>query len=51
MFLIEDLLFERYVNFDFYKTIAPLLALDTSFERYVNFDFYKTKDLGENRDR
>ena len=34
--------FERYVNFDFYKTDTPLSERSKMFERYVNFDFYKT---------
>ena len=35
-------MFERYVNFEFYKTNDnQQLILDT-FERYVNFEFYKT---------
>ena len=34
--------FERYVNFDFYKTEDDLTRLERLFERYVNFDFYKT---------
>ena len=34
--------FERYVNFEFYKTVASQQAADKRFERYVNFEFYKT---------
>ena len=34
--------FERYVNFEFYKTLEKLDELDGMFERYVNFEFYKT---------
>ena len=37
-------MFERYVNFDFYKTNTNEQQLETVFERYVNFDFYKTND-------
>ena len=37
-------MFERYVNFEFYKTVdAPSIRV-TLFERYVNFEFYKTYD-------
>ena len=39
------LLFERYVNFDFYKTFHSLFPTRCKFERYVNFDFYKTHPL------
>ena len=35
-------LFERYVNFDFYKTACLGFSAAAAFERYVNFDFYKT---------
>ncbi len=42
MRLIQDTKFERYVNFDFYKTIVTLETSTSVFERYVNFDFYKT---------
>ena len=34
--------FERYVNFEFYKTPIPVIAAPNMFERYVNFEFYKT---------
>ena len=34
--------FERYVNFEFYKTLDYKQAELTKFERYVNFEFYKT---------
>ena len=34
--------FERYVNFDFYKTLNTKPSARPLFERYVNFDFYKT---------
>ena len=34
--------FERYVNFDFYKTETYSPGTWETFERYVNFDFYKT---------
>ena len=35
-------MFERYVNFEFYKTELNLQQNEDSFERYVNFEFYKT---------
>ena len=35
-------MFERYVNFEFYKTNKTNGALKWMFERYVNFEFYKT---------
>ena len=35
-------MFERYVNFDFYKTALTATDHKDPFERYVNFDFYKT---------
>ena len=35
--------FERYVNFDFYKTTSVVEWVPSAFERYVNFDFYKTE--------
>ena len=38
----EDELFERYVNFEFYKTIILGAGELYLFERYVNFEFYKT---------
>ena len=38
------LMFERYVNFDFYKTYKKIKDFETMFERYVNFDFYKTRN-------
>ena len=34
--------FERYVNFEFYKTNRIHLTPEYVFERYVNFEFYKT---------
>ena len=34
--------FERYVNFEFYKTIKDDMHTISQFERYVNFEFYKT---------
>ena|GEM_PF-6509890 len=34
--------FERYVNFEFYKTVISLKLWCCVFERYVNFEFYKT---------
>ena len=47
--LIEDDLgqqeFERYVNFEFYKTFTFIPKLPTEFERYVNFEFYKTPTI------
>ena len=36
-------LFERYVNFEFYKTLVIAYDSNSSFERYVNFEFYKTR--------
>ena len=36
-----DETFERYVNFEFYKTVPNLGNLREVFERYVNFEFYK----------
>ena len=35
--------FERYVNFEFYKTDYQFRLRQARFERYVNFEFYKTK--------
>ena len=35
-------MFERYVNFEFYKTHNYDNADYKMFERYVNFEFYKT---------
>ena len=35
--------FERYVNFEFYKTEVQPKAPTRLFERYVNFEFYKTE--------
>ena len=37
--------FERYVNFEFYKTSSLTFIGDTMFERYVNFEFYFIKLL------
>ena len=34
--------FERYVNFEFYKTTPQEIREMLMFERYVNFEFYKT---------
>ena len=34
-------LFERYVNFEFYKLILDANIAKFAFERYVNFEFYK----------
>ena len=36
-------MFERYVNFEFYKTLHAIPFDSKSFERYVNFEFYKTR--------
>ena len=36
------IMFERYVNFEFYKTVAKKFYPEGQFERYVNFEFYKT---------
>ena len=36
------MLFERYVNFEFYETFLKLLTNQILFERYVNFEFYET---------
>ena len=35
-------MFERYVNFEFYKTSVEYDLAGNPFERYVNFEFYKT---------
>ena len=35
-------MFERYVNFEFYKTLVQIQYWLHKFERYVNFEFYKT---------
>ena len=40
-------MFERYVNFEFYKTEISSCRALVKFERYVNFEFYKTKLTGE----
>ena len=37
-----NLRFERYVNFEFYKTYSQEWYICKWFERYVNFEFYKT---------
>ena len=37
--------FERYVNFEFYKTYATEQTRVNMFERYVNFEFYKTQEI------
>ena len=37
--------FERYVNFEFYETVALDHRNLTEFERYVNFEFYETSLL------
>ena len=36
-------MFERYVNFEFYKTVRLRSIQENAFERYVSFEFYKTK--------
>ena len=41
--LLNSLGFERYVNFEFYKTSSSWSISDLVFERYVNFEFYKTE--------
>ena len=38
---IKDM-FERYVNFEFYKTRLAIFTASFTFEGYVNFEFYKT---------
>ena len=38
-------MFERYVNFEFYKTRMHDGDIVIAFERYVNFEFYKTNEL------
>ena len=40
-------MFERYVNFEFYKTLIFPSASQEGFERYVNFEFYKTHHLSK----
>ena len=42
MSIFTKTVFERYVNFEFYKTALGEDALVLKFERYVNFEFYKT---------
>ena len=37
-------MFERYVNFEFYKTLTSDPWPQNQFERYVNFEFYKTEE-------
>ena len=37
-------MFERYVNFEFYKTTKSKACPYFAFERYVNFEFYKTNE-------
>ena len=39
---MSRLMFERYVNFEFYKTDIEIVDVRLKFERYVNFEFYKT---------
>ena len=39
---MTNLQFERYVNFEFYKTFEKWIPKSVLFERYVNFEFYKT---------
>ena len=36
-------MFERYVNFEFYKRLTDFLFSFRLFERYVNFEFYKRR--------
>ena len=36
-----NLRFEKYVNFEFYKTLGKVKRSRRLFERYVNFEFYK----------
>ena len=38
----SDSQFERYVNFEFYKTRSVTDTNGYPFERYANFEFYKT---------
>ena len=38
-------MFERYVNFEFYKPLGLISNYDKLFERYVNFEFYKPADF------
>ena len=42
MTVAKELWFERYVNFEFYKTMDYCKFHGSVFERYVNFEFYKT---------
>ena len=37
-------MFERYVNFEFYKTDSENYVPSDGFERYVKFEFYKTEE-------
>ena len=46
----EDDKFERYVNFEFYKTVTYDVKNLSEFERYVNFEFYKTLNLYEDEE-
>ena len=39
--MINKVVFERYVNFEFYKPRKDFITWITRFERYVNFEFYK----------
>ena len=43
-FIVSWPLFERYVNFEFYKQFHMYNIIYTSFERYVNFEFYKPEN-------
>ena len=43
-------MFERYVNFEFYKTLENSVTPAGMFERYVNFEFYKTYIMALSRD-
>ena len=40
-----NLRFEKYVNFEFYKTLGKVKRSRRLFERYVNFEFYKTDEV------
>ena len=40
----KAIVFERYVNFEFYKQQLKSKYWMLSFERYVNFEFYKHVD-------
>ena len=40
---VADSVFERYVNFEFYKRHSLQRKVVVTFERYVNFEFYKPR--------